>query len=493
MSSDKKKIKTYHTGTWSIPNGKFHLEGKLVIDDDDCAIKLTLYTAKGFTGKDMNDSFDNQSVIFGNCEFDSKITLINCRIKHASPIGDEMYELVYEPNTCYFGGIIADIDRLKICRLTCAFPYFSSWYDTNRNYFGTLSSDNSIGPFEPSIKQSELIDEIEINDGLKIIVERRYDDFNQLFSKEVTHKVEHFVHFVSETPKSLNELKENANIFLQLIKLSIGRLSYAEIKSIIVPKNETIDFDKNLLGKENNVHISISTFNSIQKRRVISSDYIHQNDMLFYGGLRTNNRLKSVIVKWFHVYKDYNPLYNTFLDTLEWFQKTDAFLTDVMFNNRLVNLVQGIEYYYSASEAQRSIQKRNELKQKLDIIIKKIEEKEDKDFLVKHVQIHEVLRHKLKFLIFEKFDIIANEIFKNKEDKKGYIHKIKEFRDKLSHGEMIESPNQKIYDNYYKTLILSVSCILETLGFTNDEILQNLKRTLKYSRIIQVLKLKMLE
>jgi hypothetical protein len=164
-----------------------------------------------------------------------------------------------------------------------------------------------------------------------------------------------------------------------------------------------------------------------------------------------------------------------------------------MFNNRLANLVQGIEYYYSITESERTNKSRTELKCKLESVIGKLEEEKDKEFLNNHIQYHETLRHKFKYLLFDKFDIVANEIFSNKKDKKLYIHKIKEFRDKLSHGEKTDSPNEKTYDYYSKTLILVLSCILETLGFSKEEIRQRLLGTFKYNSIIQMCKLKIIE
>lgn len=496
--SNNKKLKK-HSGEWFIPETGLKLSGVLIIDSQEYNQRLHLYSKVDFEGLILKNGRPKNiyKTICGNCEFDSKITLNDCRFQSLNHVGENLFEIVYIASISFLGGVFYNSDNLKITQLTCRFPYLSSWYDTNRIYFGTASSKDSTDWMKPSFALNELNDEIIINENLTIVIERRYDDLNHGDTKKLSQEVSHFVHFQSKIPRSLNDFIKSAHIFMQLIKLSTGKLMYIDFVSCIPHKDELQAFDKRLLSKSlgeedyDYVFISITNFNKIHKRELIESDYIHQGNMLFYGGSKENKRLKEIIIRWFNTYEKFSSVYNIFLDTFEWFQNTDALLTEVMFNNRFVNLIQAIENYYSISEVDIIRVIEEELENKAQKIIESIPEKEDQSWLLTKLNCHMTLKEKLIDLLDNKIDLISIEIFKNRKQRKGFIEIIKKNRNMLSHGENRDIEIEKSFDYYHKTLVILISCILDSLNFSKQEIRDNLFRTLRYGNMIYQLKSEM--
>jgi len=57
------------------------------------------------------------------------------------------------------------------------------------------------------------------------------------------------------------------------------------------------------------------------------------------------SELDSLIKKWFANNKFYN-IYDIYIESNNWFQNSNSILSNVMFNNRFLNIVQGLESYY---------------------------------------------------------------------------------------------------------------------------------------------------
>jgi len=496
-----------YIGKWFIPEMKLELPGTLMIDELNNTQSLKLYTAVDFNGihsSSQNFLVENAkySTIFGNCESDFKITLNDCIFIGAHPIGDDLYEIVYEPAFLFKGETFIDHGSTKIIQLTCTFPYFSSWFDTNRLFFGSnnlyFDSDRSndsinefLGKMYPALKQNELKDEIKINDDFSIIVERIYMRETWAYNKYAKSEIKHFVHFKSKSYKSFEEFKKLAYNFMQLIQLSTGKLMYVNFVSVKIIKDKVNNSTDPLKENIEEASISIHNNNHLYKRKHVKSDYIHQNYMLFYGGPNRADKLKQIIINWYNTIDKYSPVYNIFLDTFEWFQHTDAVLTQIMFNNRFLNLVQALESYHKFSNPDLKDENIININAKAKNILKEITNPENYTWLIERITpLHIELRKRLLDLINNKLDIISSELFQNKKERKGYVEKIMKIRNNLSHGEKVEINVTEISDYYYKTLIIILSCILLNLGLSELEIKKSILSTYNYSDKISFIKSK---
>jgi hypothetical protein len=492
-------IKKYN-GKWFIPQSEIELPGILTIDETTFNQILKIYSKIDFKGDSLAlENFEPRDfpTICGNYGNDNKITLNDCAFNSATPIGDDIYEIIYKPTFSFLGGILINDTETKIIQLTCTFPYFSSWFDTNQLYFGSHSSnedikDDFIERMRPALSKDKLFDEININDDFSIIIERKYQLEAWAFNKDVKAEIKHFVHFRCQVSKSFNEFKKLAYRFMELIKLSTGKLMQVNFLSVTINKDELYDYSKYLINNNGDVYIAITHFNNQLKRNLIESDYIHQNYMLFYGGTSRTDKLKQTIVKWFETYDKFSPVYNNFLDTFEWFQNTDANLSQVMFNNRFLNLVQALESYHAFSFPEMRDEGKAEIRDKARELLKEITNRNDAKWLIKRIYPRHIsLSQRLRDLLCNELNMITEEIFINRQKKNDYIEEIRIIRNKLSHGEKVDFNSEEVSDYYYKTLIILLSCILTNLGFSQIEIKNALFQTLKYEQMISYIKYQM--
>lgn len=488
--------KMIFVGNWFISEHSEILRGVLTIDKDRCKQTLQLYSDVDFLSNKLSDrkiEFEDNITICGNCKLNNKITLSKCLYKGKKFLGSDNYEITYEPEYSFIGCICFEINELKITSLTCTFPLFASWYDTTKLFFGTYSDKyGGVNEYlcdedlKPALKEEQLIDEIELLDGFRLIVERFYEKecFDEL---EVKHKITHFVHIKNDNPQSFNDFQKLAVILEQLISLSTCKKIIANILAI-----EFLDDSTALkLNKTNKLqwtsHISINRINRVIREKSINYSSVSKHYLLLYGDSNQNSNLKEIIKNWFATYYKYQHIYNIYLDTFEWFQDTNAYLTEIMFKNRLVNLVQALENYDYLKNGKNSGEDKKIVYERANLLLSCVKNQEDREWLLAHVTpIHVNLRKRLESLISEFSSIIYDNKLSNKR-RNSIIDRLKTIRDNMSHGEGFELNSNKISEDYYFAQILLLSCILSNLGLTNVEIKNALHGNIKYASIIMLL------
>jgi hypothetical protein len=187
--------------------------------------------------------------------------------------------------------------------------------------------------------------------------------------------------------------------------------------------------------------------------------------MLFSKWKLGREELNRIILKWFKN-NDYQNIYHYFIDANNWFQGIDdAWISHIMFNNRFLNLVQGLEDYFRINFPPVRDEKRkadfNEIKQK---VIAKINDKILKEFTEKHLKVssHWYLSEKLK-AIFDLCEPVIKEAF-GPIPATNYTTITKSLRDELSHG---RSKNvdlgEELHLSYQMSYLLLSICILKSL------------------------------
>ena len=487
----KRKVKE-KPGVWFINREGSKLPGILRINPNDYTQFLTLYTETNFEGSSIkvDDSiFGDIELIFGETSGGIPYTLKDCRFRKSSPIGENLYEITYIPEITFYGGFLKKNEETKIFQLSCSFPLLSSWYDTNRNYFGSFSPSSDLDKMKPAISGEELTDEIVIDNDLTVAIERNYSQNAWVMSKEVSASIHHCISFTTKSPRSYYEFRKLAYRFLQLIQLSTGKLIYLEFNHVLADENDIDSPESHLTTKDGHIYLPITFYSYDRKRDLIKSDYIHQNNMLFYGGVNKKDSLNDIIRSWFNNYDKYESIYNRYLDTFEWFQNTDAVMSELMFHNRFVNLIQAIENYHFISHPEFNKEKFGQEKEKLQTLLEFIPDKEDKDWILERISSHTTLGQRMQDIMTNKLSFITSEIFKNRNSRDSFIHKTKRIRDDLSHGNKLTYQTE-ITEYYEKALIMLASCVLLTIGLDNEQIKKTLFRTGRYSRMISFFKSK---
>jgi len=478
-----------HTGKWFLPHSSIELSGTLVINRQENRVELKLYSSCDINGIEIKSEIytpQDHKTICGKCDSSYQFTLTECRFKGASYFIDNLYEIVYEPNFTYTGGVFFNGDKTLATQLTCKFPYLSDWYDTNQLFFGSYFQTSEENQLKRAIPTENLKTRIMIDSSFSIEIERFYEQHDFSLSTEVSLEIKHSVNFISVNAITLGELKKKAYSFMQLMMLALGTQIYTNFTSVIVDSNELEKTEKPLRNRLNIIY-----FSGYLKRNIINNKNTHSSSMLFYGGNGNYDKLNQVIKNWYNSYDEFSTIYDIYLDTFEWYKDTDIVLTEVMFKNRFLNLIQALESYHGLTDLKLKNEDRNEIIEKAKSLIKHLSP-EDNQWIIERINpLHITLNKRLKELICSDLSIITSEFFNSKSEKNSYIFKIKEIRDGISHGEKVAFDSDKVSDYYNKTLLILLSCILKNLKFTNEEILNLFSKTYTYAnRILYLKKLK---
>ena len=475
-----------HTGKWFLPHSSIELSGKLVINRQKNQAELKLYSSCDINGIEIKSDIytpQDYNTICGRCDLSYQFTLTECRFKSASYFIDNLYEIVYEPNFTYTGGVFFNGDKTLATQLTCKFPYLSDWYDTNQLFFGSYFQTPEEDQLKRAIPIENLKTIIIIDSSFSIEIERHYEQHDFSLSTEVSLEIQHSVNFISIKPITLGELKKKAYSFMKLMMLALGKQIYTNFTSVIVDSNELEKTEKPLRNRLNIIY-----FSDYLKRNIVEIKNTHRNSMLFYGGNGNHDKLNQVIKNWYNSYDEFSTIYDIYLDTFEWFKDTDIVLTEVMFKNRFLNLIQALESYHSLTDFELKNEEKTIITEKAKTLIENLEA-EDKKWIIERISpLHITVNVRLKKLICSELSTVTSEFFNSVSEKKSFIFKIKKIRDDISHGNKVILDSNEVSEYYNKTLLILLSCILKNLKYTNEEILNLFSKTHSYSNRILYLK-----
>ncbi|KAA2240310.1 hypothetical protein F0L74_29555 [Chitinophaga agrisoli] len=206
---------------------------------------------------------------------------------------------------------------------------------------------------------------------------------------------------------------------------------------------------------------------TLRRKKKIDRTLLTAKNMLLSGWTSSRQEINEVIIKWFKNERFYN-IYEYYLDSNNWFQGSDAKLSNVMFNNRFLNLIQGLEdYYRERFEIILTAEDRKKFDEKKKAILDQIPPSPLKQWLnntfkfTKYPKLEEKLLTIVNELESDLDKLFANISLAN------FPQTAASFRNNLSHG-MTKELNQGLsfYKDYFTAQTLLGICILKTLGVT---------------------------
>jgi hypothetical protein len=232
---------------------------------------------------------------------------------------------------------------------------------------------------------------------------------------------------------------------------------------------------------KNGETVRITMWNvSHHKGQDLSNLTQHQRYMLISDGNANRKILNQVIQKWFENQK-YYVLYDYYIDSNHRFKDKEILLTNVMFNNRVLNLIQGLDSYHmntlqepehiANDEEKKEFQ---ENKEAVVAILKSSGNKALKDWMHNKVTYRKASPKPQPNIIV----IIEKVLTEVRPSLNSRFHKawlFKEFprlageiRDQLSHGHQKETSQGPIMPMiFHLSQIILATCILRSLGVTD--------------------------
>lgn len=469
-------------GEWFLPDSDLKLSGKLIIDSDKRKIELVLYGTHYIEGLriDLADH-DNHSeyaheIILGRTHFEN-LTVISCRWTQTKPLGPDFYEVRFKGSLVLHRVHISKIDDLRISKALLKFPYLSSWYD------------GSTSPFKLDYKQESVPKSttklIEVTEQLKF---NFIDSFPKRplkfgFSYQVDY--EKLIEFQYTNSTNFDSILKDSVRFSKLLEFSIRKKVRYKVFSITV--------DSSCLTKNDHkgeatglTYVSITYFESYTKSELIDEHDIHQNFMLTSAWVMSQNRLDQVIQKWYSNEGHFH-IYDYYLDSHNWFEGTGAVLTNVMFNNRFLNLIQALESYHKRLDLTYT-QNVNEYNIQRSKVIELLNcDSNLSEWFTANIKTAPKnfnLRERLQDLL-QRLDTIVKPLFGMDSYFSSFPKKAEEYRHKLSHGDIegvdLGRPLVKLF---YEAQFILTLLILETLDFNDMEILRLIKHNQNFIRDI---------
>ncbi|MDQ6890738.1 MAG: hypothetical protein M3Z56_10735, partial [Bacteroidota bacterium] len=333
--------KSIHNGEWYVPGNGYKSPGRLRFKDNSKKIILEIFGDKYIDGapvinssegrdprynsKNYNDDFRELHLLV-NGKTLSDITLYNSRWNGTEDVGKDLYLIKYEVQFAFFGTHIAAATDLFVRSATLIFPYLSTWFDGGESLnklkeiehkkFSQYGYWNNKGEVTP----------IQVKEGLQLNIFDEFSKGREVLGVHRSVKFQKKIDFNYNVHVPFSQLLGDVGLFGRLLEFCHGRP--------INKKLLTVQFDKSC---------SVGNY-TLHDGEDVEKHSQHQNYMLLSKWIMDRQKLESVIKKWF-ANTSYDSIYDIYSDSNNWFHNTSAILSNVMFNNRFLNIVQALESY----------------------------------------------------------------------------------------------------------------------------------------------------
>lgn len=452
-----------HSGEWYLPGGR-KFPGQLIIDKKKESITLEIFGNEFIEGTlvDPPNTYPQHfhQIILGD---NITSTLYNCHWTGCSEIGKNLHRITYRVEYVFTGVHFTNLDA-PIRYGTFIFPHLATWFDGDE-FHDKLKGKQGLYIDGKHVVQDTLkTDEITVSDELSIIFRDQVRE--SIGELDTSYKIiyEKFTHFQYSSAKPFKTLLKDAITFLKLLSFCLGKPLNCFIVYVGADRANLSTNDNDHFGQDAPVQIHMNNY-TLKRGKKIETHSYHSRHMAISGSTCSREEMKQVIVKWFANEKLFN-IYEYYLDSNNWLQGTEAKLSNVMFNNRFLNLVQGLEDYFRENfETTLTLADRQEFDIKKSKVLKDI-----KDPILK-----KWVNNTFKFT---GYPTLEEKLAKIVTDTAGDLSKLLDgisidwfpksathFRHKLSHGMAKEiSLGKELHLNYHAAQLLLGVCILRTLG-----------------------------
>lgn len=474
-----------HTGEWFLPGSDLLLPGGLRFEESTKLILLELYSDKyldaspvikvdpdrdkRYNSKNYNDDYAyKHGIIFGK-GFET-VTLYDAHWNGTNELGGELYELTYRIGFVFFGAHFSQFSEACISTATFQFPYIGSWFDAETSLFPLKRDKEDQVSNHPLAVPHRANALVPAHDNLEL---RFFDNIEKQSKEYGIHEERRFhklIEFSYKQPVSFETILTDASCFENLMEFCIGEPISKRIHQISVAKEFVLENSiRHHYHYQEQVVLPVWNHN-LHNGKNIDSQGKHSHFMLVSRWSLQADELDNLIWKWFNN-KEFYPIYDFYIDSNNWLQKSDAMLSNVMFNNRFLNLIQGLEGFYKRMHVS-AVNDQDEFEQKKKEMLLLVKDPGVKKWLNDNLSYkrkkYKSLDQKLQLLIEERKEIL-HTLFGEKNDILDFFPRYAvTVRNNLSHGIHTKTSHGSELHVFFKTgqLLLAI-CILGSLGIEN--------------------------
>jgi hypothetical protein len=283
--------------------------------------------------------------------------------------------------------------------------------------------------------------------------------------------------FIYVEEVDLEIVYNDLNILKQFFDFNSGIKNYIEPSSIIIINNEDIKVSDRILNsfeEQNHLHLSLFNnrffINTIDDKKKLAG----YNFRAFFNFRNEKEEIFRVIKKWYENEK-YRVVFQYYIDCNDWLQGSNRLISNVMFNNKFLNVIQALENYHRITfgDETKNIGYDTDFSKNLNslnLILKNENNEELKKWICNKLK--GINKEKREFTLIERLEKIKESCDIMKDiDFSFSSKKTKKKRDSLSHGNINDIFQGRELDVYYNySLLLLLFSIFKTLEINRQEI-----------------------
>lgn len=454
-------------GLWYTDENLKH-QGILIQDTNKGEIRLEIYGDKYIDGPDAmshRSSFIrfHETII---CE-SAHMTLYNCTWSGTTYVGDNLARITYSVEFIIHGK--QKSSDIKIKSGTFIINRFSGWYDG----YAINDKIKGVGGLyidgKEVYRKDEREDVIEVNDNLTIYAWDRIEERVIEFSTHYSIQYFKYVTLKYAQDVTFEQLLTDALSLQKLLAVSYSQSDLYRRVLSIVANTDTIIGKYSELDKKPYVKLDISNY-TLHKNRKLMHGAEPSYNTLFSNSNSSRDELNHIIVNWFKNQEECRHIYEYYIDSNRWFKEEGALISNVMFNNRFLNMIQALEDYHRNAIAPDAVNDdevfRENKRQVLTLISDARLKKWVNDNLSNSTKRKYTLHVRLSEII-EHCKSIAGSIFIN-INLDNFPERAKHYRHLLSHGSSRKvSHGRELIVLFHVAQVLLAICILKSLD-VND-------------------------
>lgn len=462
------------SGLWFLPNSDVKVPGKLFVNENKTKITLQLFTKTYLSGNQfefLKSKRDDDYIEFiygdnGRSRF-SQVTLFGCSFSKLSVVGGDIHQLEYSVQFVFEDVHILSREHLLINNITVLFPNSDTFF----NGWGSVEVEEQ----EKQKEYYRISTTIKVNDDLSI------DSINEkrekiTATKNYSVEYRHHFDFNYKEPVDIDIVYQDCVVFKKMMEFSTRR------KLAFIIRGANIDFQN--IKEQKNGYTLPSGEKTTSARAYIfgkltlnqkpfeNTKKTHQNFLLFSKWSESDETLNTLIKNWFSN-KELQPIYDIYIDTIDW--GTDGVISNVNFNNRFLNVMQGLEAYYDFLNPEFKMINETFIAQRQEVI-NALDTKHLKDWVRTNSKFpkHANFSIKLMFLVNKYKDVLTG-LQISIEFLKAYPNNAKEYRHKLSHGKINKTFQGKVLDSLFRfSQLLLCVCILDSIDMKKEKIISRI-------------------
>lgn len=315
-------IEDWHTGEWFLPGSNDKRPGRLSYDEKGKRILLHIFGTSFMDGTAVKDEERKRPATghdFINGDARGTLSLYQCTWTGTKELGKDLHQIEYLIGYVIYEKHIASKEEFLVTGGEFMFPQLKSFFDLDLTH-----GRKSI--FVPEYNVNDRTVVVSITDRLSI---QFLDRVNERAQSPVDERQYRTIRFIYNEPVPFTELLEDAVYFKKLIEFSYGRPCTLAVQELLFPDESVSRIWNTSLNKGEKVSQHLRP----GYHMLISQDNFEEDGML------------KAIRLWFK-YRDVSSMFDFYLDSNYWFDKSEQKLSNVMFNNRFLNIVQGLENFH---------------------------------------------------------------------------------------------------------------------------------------------------